>query len=60
MPPVTDVAIVDQDWNFLNEGDHGEVVIKSPANMICYWNNPDATDEVLMMRVGLKPVTWVT
>ena len=46
VPPVTDVAIVDQDWNFLNEGDHGEVVIKSPANMIGYWDNPDATDEV--------------
>lgn len=46
VPPVTDVAIVDQDWNFLKEGDHGEVVIKSPANMIGYWNNPDATDEV--------------
>ena len=46
VPPVTDVAIVDQDWNFLKEGDHGEVVIKSPANMIGYWDNPDATDEV--------------
>jgi long-chain acyl-CoA synthetase len=46
VPPVTDVAVVDQDWNFLKEGDHGEVVIKSPANMIGYWDNPDATDEV--------------
>jgi acyl-CoA synthetase (AMP-forming)/AMP-acid ligase II len=46
VPPVTEIAIVDQEWNFLNEGDHGEVVIKSPANMIGYWNNPDATNEV--------------
>ena len=47
IPPVTDVAIIDENWNFLLEPKAvGEIVIKSPANMVCYWGNQEATDEV--------------
>jgi long-chain acyl-CoA synthetase len=47
IPPVTDVAIIDEDWNFIEEPKAvGEIVIKSPANMVGYWMNQKATDEV--------------
>ena len=47
VPPVTDVAIIDENWNFLSDQKTvGEIVIKSPANMVGYWNNPEATEEV--------------
>ncbi len=47
IPPVTDVGIIDDSWNFLTEPKAvGEIVIKSPANMVGYWKNQKATDEV--------------
>ncbi len=46
VPPITDINIIDENWNVLKEGEVGEVVIKSPANMVGYWKNPEATAEV--------------
>jgi long-chain acyl-CoA synthetase len=47
VPPVTDVAIIDEKWNFIDKPKAvGEIVIKSPANMVGYWKNKEATDEV--------------
>jgi acyl-CoA synthetase (AMP-forming)/AMP-acid ligase II len=46
VPPLTDINIIDANWNTLKEGEVGEVVIKSPGNMVGYWKNPEATAEV--------------
>ncbi|MBK8809639.1 MAG: long-chain-fatty-acid--CoA ligase [Acidobacteria bacterium] len=42
-----DVAIVDDEWNFLPAGETGEIAIRTEANMIGYWNNPDATAKTI-------------
>jgi len=31
----------------LQEGEVGEIAIKSLGNMICYWKNPEATKECM-------------
>ncbi|HMS41257.1 MAG TPA: long-chain-fatty-acid--CoA ligase [Pyrinomonadaceae bacterium] len=42
-----DVKIVDEDWNFLPVNEVGEIAIRTEANMVGYWNNPDATAKTL-------------
>ncbi|MEM7407152.1 MAG: long-chain-fatty-acid--CoA ligase [Pseudomonadota bacterium] len=42
-----DVRVIDKQGDDVAPGEPGEVIIRSPHNMIGYWNNPDATAETL-------------
>ncbi len=46
--PLVDLAILDDDGNALPQGDIGEVAIRSVANFLGYWNNPEATAAAIM------------
>lgn len=43
VPPVTEFRIVDADGSPLPAGARGELCIKSPANILGYWNKPEET-----------------
>jgi long-chain acyl-CoA synthetase len=45
--PGVEVAIVDQSGNPIPTGTEGEMIVRSPANMIGYWNDPDETAKAL-------------
>ena len=45
VPDLTDIRIVDDDWNFLDTGQIGEMVFKSPTNTIGYLKNPEETEK---------------
>lgn len=47
LPPLQEMKIADDDGNAVPNGTVGELVVKSPANMRCYLNDPEATAEVL-------------
>jgi len=48
VPAVTDFRILGVNGEPLPAGERGEVCIKSPANVLGYWNNPDATAEAFV------------
>lgn len=45
VPAVTDIAIFDENDQPVATGERGEVCIHSPANILGYWNKPEATAE---------------
>ena len=48
VPPVTEIAIWDLETGKpVPQGERGEIMIKSAANMRCYWNKPEATVETI-------------
>ena len=47
VPPLTEIKIIDKDWNELPEGNIGEIAIKSQSNMKGYWRNESATTECI-------------
>lgn len=44
--PSTDIAIADDDGNFLPAGERGEIWAKGPQVMSGYWQKPEETDNV--------------
>ena len=48
VPAVTDFRITGEDGKPLPAGERGEVCIKSPANVVGYWNKPEATAEAFV------------
>jgi acyl-CoA synthetase (AMP-forming)/AMP-acid ligase II len=48
VPAVTEFRIVADDGEPLAVGERGEVCIKSPANVVGYWNKPEATAEAFV------------
>ncbi len=42
-----EVKIVDENDNEVAQGDVGELLLRGPGNMTCYYNNPEATAETL-------------
>ena len=48
VPAVTDFRIEGEDGRELALGERGELCIKSPANVLGYWNKPEATAEAFV------------
>jgi acyl-CoA synthetase (AMP-forming)/AMP-acid ligase II len=43
-PPIVEVKILDEEGKVLAPGEAGEIVIKTMANILGYWRNPEATE----------------
>lgn len=48
VPAVTEIGIFGENGERLPAGERGEVCIKSPANVLGYWNKPEATAEAFI------------
>ena len=46
-PPVQDLKLIDDLGHEVPQGEIGEITVKSPCNMRCYLNKPEATAEIL-------------
>lgn len=46
--PGVEAKIIDSNGEQLQPGQSGEICLKSPSNMVGYWNNPLATDATLI------------
>ena len=46
-PPVQELRLLDDAGNDVPLGELGEITVKSPANMRCYLNKPEATAETI-------------
>jgi len=44
---ITELRVIDDQGKDVPSGEHGEIVVRSPATMIGYWERPDATAEAL-------------
>lgn len=42
-----EVKIIDENGNDVPQGEIGELAVKGPGAMKCYYRNPEATAEVL-------------
>lgn len=54
-PPVQELRLLDDAGNDVPLGELGEITVKSPANMRCYLNKPEATAETIQdgwLRTG--------
>lgn len=54
-PPIQELRFLDEAGNQVPIGEVGEITVKSPCNMRCYLNKPEATDEVFQdgwLRTG--------
>ncbi len=45
-PPLQELKFLDEDGEAVPQGEVGEITVKSPCNMRCYLNKPEATAEV--------------